>query len=271
MNMTNIENNFFKKYLKYKNKYVNLRDYFKVKNQIGSGEDDFYGINFEGGKIISHILSCSNSNCIGWANCQIVMDAPYNLRVADESVRKLGRSEIAFGMDEEKFNENIKKIFTFINNKYPDIKIIIQIARGRSAEKMFLETLKPIFDNLELKEYEVKYGYTTDVYYDCTKISAEQFIFVNIGMFAILTNSDKVDVGTICNPIKTWSIEAYKNNKFEIKDDPVDWSKDERNILLNPEFKEMTQIKLFGIADYMKFITPDIYHIDAINELVKLE
>ena len=146
---------FLKKYLKYKNKYVNLYDYFKVKNQIGSGEDDFYGINFEGGKIISHILSCSN--CIGWPNCQIVMDATYNLRVADESIRKLGRSEKAFGMDEEKFNENIKKIFTFINNKYPNIKIIIQIARGRSAELMFTETLKPIFVKLKLKDYEVKY------------------------------------------------------------------------------------------------------------------
>ena len=85
------------------------------------------------------------------------MDATYNLRVADESIRKLGRSEKAFGMDEEKFNENIKKIFTFINNKYPNIKIIIQIARGRSAELMFTETLKPIFVKLKLKDYEVKY------------------------------------------------------------------------------------------------------------------
>ena len=40
------------------------------------------GINFEGGKIIKHILQ--SNYCKGYANVQIAMDAPYHGRVADE-------------------------------------------------------------------------------------------------------------------------------------------------------------------------------------------
>ena len=41
------------------------------------------GINFEAGKIITHIKDCPN--CVGYANLQIAMDAPYHGRVADET------------------------------------------------------------------------------------------------------------------------------------------------------------------------------------------
>ncbi len=44
------------------------------------------GINYEGGKIISHVLKYPQQ-CIAYANCQIAMDAPYHGRVADESHR----------------------------------------------------------------------------------------------------------------------------------------------------------------------------------------
>ena len=40
------------------------------------------------------------------------------------------------------------------------------------------------------------------------------FIFVNIGMFAVLTNVDKVKVGKICNPNRTYIITDFTNNKF---------------------------------------------------------
>ncbi len=250
-----------KKYLKYKKKYIKLR------NQIGG--TNTYGINFEGGKIITWQKKCAN--CIGWVNCQIAMDAPYHSRVADESVRQQGRSEEVFGYDKESFQLDIKKIFQFIKDKYPDVKIIIQIARGRSGIPMFNETLKPVFEQINLANYQVVYGYKTVDYFDCRDLS-EPFIFVNIGMFAVLTNVSSIRVGEICNPIKTWSIDKYnvETKRFHINVLPVDWSTDEKNILNKPEFYEIKKIKLFGIGDCMDFITPDKYHVDAINELIKL-
>lgn len=256
--------NYYNKYLVYKNKYL------KLKKQIGG--TGIYGINFEGGKIISWESKCKN--CIGWANCQIAMDAPYDkdhARVADESIRKQGRSEDVFGYDKEKFQCNIKKIFQFIKSNYPGVKIIIQIARGRAGIPMYEETLKPVFDQIELNNYQVVYGYRTVDYFDCRDLS-EPFVFVNIGMFAVLTNVSNVEVGEICSPNKTWSIEKYNSDKkiFVIKGDPVDWSNNDKNILSNKKFSDIKKIKLFGIADCMDFITPDKYSIDAINELVKL-
>jgi hypothetical protein len=252
---------YFIKYQKYKNKYL------KSKQQIGG--TGLYGINFEGGKIISWETKCKN--CIGWANCQIAMDAPFHSRVADESVRKQGRSEDVFGYDKVKFQSGIKKIFQFIKSKYSGIKIIIQIARGRAGIPMYEETLKPVFDQIELDNYQVVYGYRTVDYFDCRDLS-EPFVFVNIGMFAVLTNVTETEVGEICTPSKTWSIEKYNpdKKKFVIEREPVDWSNNDKNILSDSEFSDIKKIKLFGIADCMDFITPDKYSIDAINELVKL-
>lgn len=252
---------YYTKYLKYKKKYIDL------KKQIGGS--GFYGINFEGGKIISWESKCKN--CIGWANCQIAMDAPYHSRVADESVRQQGRSEDVFGYDKIKFQLDIKNIFQFIKSHYPGVKIVIQIARGRAGVPMFEETLKPVFDEIQLDNYQVAYGYRTAEYFDCRDIS-EPFVFINIGMFAVLTNVSEITVGEICNPSKTWSIEKYDNKKsrFVIKGEPTDWSNDNKNILSNPEFSNFKKINLFGISDCMDFITPDKYSIDAINELIKL-
>lgn len=252
---------YYKKYLTYKTKYLRL------KNQIGG--TNFYGINFEGGKIITWQNKCTN--CIGWANCQIAMDAPYHSRVADETVRQQGRSEEVFGYDKELFQMQIKKIFSYINVQYPGIKIIIQIARGRAGVPMFNETLKPIFDQIELPNYQVVYGYRTIDYFDCRDLS-EPFVFVNIGMFAVLTEVSAIQVGEICNPSKTWTIDKYNGvtKRFNINGQAVDWSDDEKNILNKPEFSHIKKIKLFGIGDCMDFITPDKYHSDAIEELIKL-
>jgi len=76
---------------------------------IGGSPDYVVGINFEGGKIIKHILQ--DSNCIAYANLQIAMDAPYHdpPRVADETLRLKGRSETQFaGYDEEALIKKFK-------------------------------------------------------------------------------------------------------------------------------------------------------------------
>ncbi len=250
------------KYQKYKNKYLQLK-----KNQCGGNNLSTVGINFEGGKIITWETKCSN--CIAWANLQIAMDAPYAGREAGEDVRKKGPAEEVFGYDREKFMQDINRIFSFIIKKYPETKIIVQIARGRSGIPMFTGTILPVFNEIGLVNYEVYYGYRTVDYYDC-RDSTEPFIFVNVGMFAVLTNVDDVKVGEICNPIKTWSIEKYSDNAFKIKGKMVDWSNDDKNILNDEEFDDFKKLKLFGIGDCMDFITPDVYSKDAIDKLIEL-
>jgi len=254
----------YQKYVKYKKKYLKLQ-----KILLGGNTDIPIGINFESGKIITHIKKCSK--CVGYANCQIGMDAPYHGRVANESHRSQGRSEINFpGYREDLLEKNLFLIFSFIKETNPEIKIIIQIARGRSGVQMYEEVIKKILDDIDLEEntdYNVLYGYRTKDYFNCNNFS-EKFIFVNIGMFAVLTNPDKVYVGELCNPVSTWNILSYDNQNdfFNIKKKIYNFDPDPRNILNN--FNQIQKIKLFGISDTMDFVTPDIYSNNSICKLV---
>jgi hypothetical protein len=131
------------------------------------------------------------------------MDAPYHDRIADDTHRTKGRSETNFsGYKEYLLIENLKKIFEYINKEHPKVKKVIQIARGRSSIQMFDEVIKPLLDSLDIneKDYIVQYGYRTINYYDCKDLK-EDFIFVNICMFAVLTDIDDLYVGQLCNPI----------------------------------------------------------------------
>jgi hypothetical protein len=222
-----------------------------------------YTINFEGGKIISHIKK--SKYCIGYANIQIAMDAPYHGRVADETIRSNGRSETQFkDYNEKKLINKLVEIFKYIKNK--DKKIIIQIARGRSADSMFNEVIKPILEKLKIIEYENKNGYRTSDYYNYKKIKQE-FIFVNIGMIAILTNPKKIKVGEICNPIITYQIKNFDEDKqkFKINISKYEIFDEDKNILNNFNFKK---IILYGIDDDMKFILPSIYSFSSIKKLI---
>ena len=262
------------KYFKYKNKYL------KLKNKYGGTPEKYpIGINFESGKIINHIIT-KYCNCKGWANCQIAMDAPFGGRVADEEIRKKGPSEKSFeDYDEEKLILNLEKILTYIKNTYGNITIVIQIARGRAAEPMFLNIIKPILEKLDIdkEKYIVKYGYRTTDYYNSDL--SEDFIFINIGMFAVLTNIDEIYVGELCNPVQTWNILNYLKEeeeeeeeeeefKFEYEDTIYNWETNPNNILSNIDGCEFKKIKLFGITDEMKFITPTEYNKTAIDKLI---
>ncbi len=229
------------------------------------------GINYEGGKIISHILKYPQ--CIAYANCQIAMDAPYHGRVADESHRQQGRSEINFpGYDERKLIQSLTIILSYIYEHHHNIVLIIQIARGRSGKQMFDEVLKPLLDVYDSSSaplrYEISYGYRSSDYFRCK--SNESFVFLNIGMFAVLTNPLQLDVGQLCNPVATWSITSYDAGSTSFVVDPDSFStfhNDPKNIL--NQFNEIQKIKLYGIEDSMAFITPDVYSQFAIEGLVK--
>lgn len=246
------------KYLKYKAKYSTL------KKQLGGKGDKIIGINYEGGKIITHILNFPK--CVAYANCQIAMDAPYHGRVADDSVRKVARAETQFpGYSEEYLVLQLEKIFNFININHFNKKVVIQIARGRAAHSMVCEVILPILMKLSVPKYEFVYGYRSDKYY--TPVTDDEFVFVNIGMFAVLEKVDSTSVAEICNPTETVIVTSMTVDKKLVSDYVITNFNDEKNILNNiPEFKHFL---LIGIGDRMEFITPADYPRETIYELVE--
>jgi hypothetical protein len=159
-------------------------------------EDFVIGINYEAGKIIDHVLKYEE--CVAFANCQIVMDAPYHGRIADENIRSQGRSETLYhGYNENILISDLEKIFMHIKHEYENIHMIIQIARGRSAESMAKTVVLPILDKLNINKYNLIYGYKTHDYFKYEAILKPNtpFIFINIGMFAVLNNVDSVNIG----------------------------------------------------------------------------
>jgi hypothetical protein len=239
--------------------------------QMGSG-DKIIGINYEGGKIITHILGFPN--CIAYANCQIAMDAPYHGRVADESVRKVARSETQFpGYSEEYLISQLEEIFGFINEHYFNKKIVIQIARGRAGPPMVQEVILPILTKLSIAKYEFVYGYRSDKYYtpgphpEPSSGLDNEFVFVNIGMFAVLDKVESTRVGEICNPSETVVVSSISDDKTKlISDLRITRFDDGKNILNKiPKFKKFL---LFGIGDHMAFITPADYPRETVYDLV---
>jgi hypothetical protein len=228
------------------------------------------GINFEGGKIIKHVLQ--SKYCRAYANIQIAMDAPYHGRVADEKLRNKGRSELQFppkyGYSDILVQCKIYKIIQHVQEKYPDTKIVMQIARGRSGLSMYDEVLRPILFPLGLissdgvpkdSKLKVVYGYKSADYYQCSRAKSN-FVFINIGMFAVLSNVNNVRVGSICNPTITYNvsdIDMRVTGKHTFNN---------KNILNT--FPDIPKIILCGIADDMPFITPDVYSKQQINRLL---
>jgi hypothetical protein len=226
-------------------------------------EEHIIGINYEGGKIITHILQYSQ--CVAYANCQIAMDAPYHGRVAFESIRRECRSETQFsGYDEDFLINQLKLVFGYTITNYPDIKIVIQVSRGRSAYSMINEILLPILMNLKIVKYEFICGYRSDQYY--IPNSEEKIIFINIGMFAVLSGIYKTTVGEILNPKLTLSITDISDDKMQTDMNIIKFN-DELNIL--NKISIFSTFLLAGIKDSMPFITPDKYPKFLIDNLIK--
>ena len=230
------------------------------------------GINYEGGKIISHILRYDN--CVAYANLQIAMDAPFHTppRVADESVRREGRSELQFkGYHEEALKYRLRIVLEWVYRNYEDTKVVLQIARGRSAAATAKEVLLPVLDLCGIDYYELCFGYRSTDYY--TPTDDVPFVFVNYGMFAVLQEpSQELSVGTICNPIETVNINNYNpdTGQWEIEVDRMRFRGEEKNIL-NDFDLTVPKITLLGLADELPFVTPDRYnskHIRALCSMV---
>jgi hypothetical protein len=231
-----------------------------------------YGINFEGGKIIKHVLQ--SKHCIAYANVQIAMDAPYHGRVADEKLRNKGRSELQFpskyGYSDVLVQCKLYNIIKLAQEKHPNTKIIMQIARGRSGISMYDEVLRNVLFPLGLihpdgkpytKKFKLLYGYRSTDYFQSSRMKTN-FIFINIGMFAVLTDVNRVSVGQICNPAITYDIIDSDMNITGKR------TFNENKNILN-SFPDISKITLCGIADDMPFITPDVYSKQKIKWLLQ--
>ena len=219
------------------------------------------GINYEGGKIIQHVMK--SEHCIAYANIQIAMDAPYDGRVADETVRNKGRSELQFhakyNYSDEMVIKNMRDIIRYIVETYPDKRLVMQIARGRAAVSMVEEVVKPALGDA-IHITQIIHGYRSVDYFDISNVDYD-FVFINVGMFAVLgTESYKVPVGTICNPRITYNVD---NMDMHISNRQC--FDDNRNVLNVFCAPRMT---LYGIDDNMPFITPDVYPAEHVMKLL---
>lgn len=218
------------------------------------------------------------------------MDAPFSDRVADDTVRNVGRSELAFvkhGYDESKLIAKFKEILRLMKTNYldkiPQTKMVIQIARGKAAKSTFKEVIEPVLEELKIVRYKIVIGYRNHDYYkynyktahSASGANGEPFVFVNYGMFGVLSNDDKIGVGEICNPVTTYSITSDnkkpKTGKVIVKKvegSELRFGSDSRNIL-NDKSLGIRKIKLYGIDDDMLFITPDKYDVSNFMQIIE--
>lgn len=255
---------------------------------VVSEMDQVVAINYEGGKIITHVMS--SPHLVAFANCQFVMDAPYAGRVADESVRAQGRSEEQFaGYDKTKKQSQLRDVFSRIHELHfsdtvapstsSDItklapaatqKLVIQIARGRSGASEY-QDIEPILTEvgISLDKVTVKFGYRSTEYIDVKNIN-EPFVFVNIGMIGILQGDSNVFIGELCNAENTVDILSFDGNSFTVRNTNSHGisgcsREDSKNILNAMTFRK---ISLYGLADDMPFVTPSAYPRSAFEPLL---
>jgi len=147
------------------------------------------------------------------------------------------------------------------------VQVVVQIARGRSAESTKTDLLLPILQDVGIKDYNFSFGYRSQDYYRSS--TDNLFVFVNIGMFGVLSGATRVQVGEICNPVQTFNIHSFENGQFEYDAKAADYGQVDCdvNILNAKEFASLQKLVLFGIADDMPFVTPEAYSAEAVQKL----
>lgn len=221
-----------------------------------------YAVNYEGGKIIEH--ATKSTNCLAYANLQIAMDAPFNNIVASYETRLRGATETQISdYDELSLLSTLNTIFDYVMSNFNNILIVIQIARGKARVKT-IDLISDILIRI-LKSgnrYIIYCGYKTTDYF---VISDEKFVFINIGMVARLTFVHKFSAGTIFNPKLTFDLNKIDD---EIKIVGMRTHLHKMNIVNNFDF--VHPIILFGLDDFMPFVTPDAYAVDDFQKLINI-
>lgn len=194
------------------------------------------GINYEGGKSVPR-----HPSCMGWINIQVCSDKSFGGGIVDEQTM----SEQRF--DKEKHKNDLSIIFRQIHHVYPEMQIVIRVARGRSAIDTIDQVLLPVIIDAGLNRVQfVMDNYTPAV------DDQSPFVFVNYGMFAEVSDDASCAPGEICNPVITEEIVACKDGIFQCAN-RQSTTDDEKNIMLR--FSCFRNMILYGIADDM----PDNY------------
>ncbi|XWV24698.1 putative ORFan [Tupanvirus deep ocean] len=206
------------------------------------------GINFEGGKIITHIKS--NPLCVAASNIQIAIDSPF---FGYQSNCKI----LEYPEIKSRMLDSISSVFKKVNFMLEEDSninhLVVQIAKEGSVAYSFgSNALLPILRNTLSKENIDKLiivkGYrSTDYYVHRTN---GKFIFVNIGMFTSL--NPECDVAEVCVPVKTIVLEHQIKGKTFIKS-LVNYHIDDIAYGL-PLIKP---VELAGIPDNSNFILPN--------------
>lgn len=240
--------------------------------------DHIVAINYEGGKIVSHVRR--SSQLIAYANCQFVMDAPYAGRVAHEAVRANGRSEEQFiGYDPARKRSGLRMVLMNVKdkhlNKADDVRLIVQIARGRSSlaeREDFEELLRELA--IPLERVLIFMGYRSSNYVDLSVLNESPFVFINVGMIGMIQNDKKVLVGQLCHPVLTFDIEDFVDGRFAVdatsrSQEDSSWAAHRAECDILADISDLPMIVLFGLADHMKFVTPTTYPFESVQCLLE--
>ncbi len=214
------------------------------------------GVNYEGGKIIKHVMRYEG--CLAYANCQFVMEAPYNIlpRIAVEPIHAGGRSELQLdGYNEGKIMDQLGRVFKHIRDVFQNVKVVIQVTRSKAAaNQTFKALILPVLKAEGIDNYQLVTGYKEKDYFKPS--GRERFVFVNFGLFSDITETSSLKVGDLCNPITTYNIVGYNHEiGFTYTDRLL--LNDNKNILLRMPFAK--KITLFGLDDSMPPFVPDMY------------
>jgi len=220
------------------------------------------------------------------------MDAPFHVppRIADESRRSKGRSELQFaGYNESRLKDTLLAVLEVVRSEHPGVTLVVQIARGRASAATFAEVIEPLLLQSDIKCFHVVSGYRSSNYYRPS--DAQPFVFLNYGMFAVLRDGEGVDalaVGELCNPVAAVGVQSYDTATgqfgFEAgcgeEEGRICFQRfdDEKNLLrrlalvrrLGVE-KRLREVALLGLADHMSFVTPTEYngaHVSALLQRI---
>ena len=210
---------------------------------------DIFGINYEGGDIIKHILKYKQ--CIAYANIQIVKNEPCELLYYESRVI-----------------EYMYEILTYITKTYTNTRIVIQITVVKEVSYIYNRIIKPVLKELNLLNGTVAIiqGHTKEQYYKPAEYDKRPFVFINYGMFSLLNKNDEITTGTIFNPIYSYPIVYYDAKGFIFSNCPYTFL-DEKNILI--KFPNIKFIHIFNLHETLPEYTSTNYkreHIDTIIE-----
>merc|ERR1719486_885944 len=259
----------------------------------GGRKDMVLGINYEGGKGIERAAACKH--CLGAYNCQIAMDAPFEAgEGAPEEKRAAGRSEIQMGATDSQLitqllpvlrhalaaaasideiesavaaavdpvtnGQMTKAAANHAGKLPPHADVIVQIARGRSAQPTWDNVVRPALEQCcaDMSKCKMVNGYRATDFPHFE--GAAPFVYINVGMFGRM--SPGVPVGRIYSCLRTHVIDDASSPAAPMLAEGS-------TATLNHAGKDaaldlLPQCTLISIPDGFPFVTPEKYSRDVL-------